>query len=242
MGGTPQRRSFRRFAPRDDSVGSIQIQYRIRKEKELRKSMGSQARKIFLLWILVTTLLLLYRSDAVSAKERKNKVGFLIGQWQPNLIRDEKPVSVFGGTANSSPYLGINYERIIWKNISTHLSLGYWSHLYDNNNQTVSIMPIEFGIEHELIENFPISPYVLYGMEVLFGKTAEGNRLKKIGFDHFSHTALGVFLITGIRLAPLSNVEMVLNFGYIYARFSENMDTIEDYSGLRATVGINYLF
>ena len=201
-------------------------------------------KKIILKIIPILILVFSFISGDLHAQDKKNKIGIIIGQWQPNLLKDEKPASVFQGTANSSPYLAINYDRSIWKEIGFHFSIGAWTHLFEEPEETSTLVitPIEVGIEHELISNSIISPYVLYGTGILLGKEIKGDKLKSLNLGSFSNTGFGFFLLTGIRFAPLKYMDFDLNFGYSYAKFPDTIGSLEDYSGVRATFGINYIF
>lgn len=182
--------------------------------------------------------------DYSEAGGSKNKIGITVGHWQPNLLINEKPASVFSGTANSLPYFSINYNRAVGRNVNVHLSAGYWAHRY-NSSESKSILiisPLEFGLEHELVENFLLTPYVLYGAGFLLGKCETGIRLKEININRFTQTGLDLFLLTGLRIAPVSFFEIDLNIGYLYAKFPKKIGSGKDYSGIRATIGINYPF
>ncbi|HDL19531.1 MAG TPA: hypothetical protein ENH29_10785 [Bacteroidetes bacterium] len=203
------------------------------------------SRKIsVILSVSILALSLFFRPGYSKTNGSKNKIGLTIGHWQPNLLINEKPASVFNGTANSLPYLSINYDRAVWGNVNVHLSVGYWAHRYDSSEPktTLVISPLEFGLEHELVDNFIVTPYVLYGAGLLLGKCETGNRLKEVNINHFTQTGLDLFLQTGLRIAPVSSFEIDLNLGYLYAKFPKKIGSGTDYSGIRATIGINYLF
>lgn len=197
--------------------------------------------KLILNIILIS--IFLFSAD-MQAKSKKNKIGIIVGQWQPNLLKDEKPASVFHGTANSTPYWAINYDRSLWGEIGLHFSIGSWAHLFEEpeKSSTLIITPIEIGIEHNLISNSNISPYVLYGSGILLGKENNGDKLKSLHFGSFANTGFCLFLLTGLRFTPSDFVDFDLNFGYSYAKFPNTVGSLEDYSGVRATLGLNYLF
>ncbi len=199
--------------------------------------------KYFEKQILFLIIILLWPNFSYT-QVKKNKLGIIFGQWQPNLLKSEKPISVFTGTANSSPYFALNYDRVLFGNIGAHFSVGYWNHLFEraDHDETLSILPLEFGIEHQLIDNFVLSPYVLYGAGFLLGRSEKKDKLKNFSLDHFTTTGIGFFLLTGLRFLPLETIELDLNFGYLYARFPIKVGSGEDYSGVRATLGINYVF
>jgi len=182
--------------------------------------------------------------NSSQAQTKNNKLGIIIGQWQPNTLRDDKPASLFKGTASSTPYLAINYDRLVLGGVKAHFSIGYWSHLFEEPGRTytIKINPIEIGIEHELIDDFIISPYVLYGAGLLFGKSQEGDQLKNISLNNFGSIGIDLFLLTGIRITPFQPIDVDINFGYLYAKFPKEFGSTTEFSGVRASVGINYLF
>jgi len=182
--------------------------------------------------------------SAVQAGTRKNKLGLLYGQWQPNLLKSEKSASVFAGTANSTPYMAMNFDHVLYGTVAFHLSLGYWAHLYEESAQknTLVIIPLEMGIEHQLIDNSPISPYVLYGGGMLFGTTLAGDRLNKFRISRLGERGFELFLLTGLRIIPFRFINFDLSFGYLYAKFPRTLGVGDDFSGVRALVGIHYIF
>ncbi len=193
---------------------------------------------------LISLLFLLSFAFEAQAGAKKHKLGLLYGQWQPNMLKSEKSASVFAGTANSTPYLAINFDHDLYGAVAFHLSLGYWAHLYEESAQknTMVIIPLELGIEQQLIDNSPISPYVLYGGGMLFGTTLAGNRLNKFQISRLSERGFELFLLTGLRFTPFRFINLDLSFGYLYAKFPRVLGIGNDYSGVRAVVGMNYVF
>jgi len=169
----------------------------------------------------------------------QNRIGLSYGQWQPNSLETEEPASVFSGTADSTPYLALHADWHVFAEISLHTSAGYWSHLFRKRGgpETITILPFEVGLEHELVAHSPITPYAIYGAGLLLASFHSGNFTKlprkfarpTAGFD--------IFLVTGIRFMPLAPLGGELNFGYVVAVLPKKLG-VGDYSGLRATVGI----
>ncbi len=182
----------------------------------------------------------LFATTCGSATAQKNKVGFFIGQWQPNSLKVEEPASVFSGTADSSPFLSLHGDFHFWAEISLHTSVGYWGHLFRKGDSynTLSIFPIDLGIEHALVSQSALSPYALYGAGLLLVSYSEGRHIRKpfrlkqlsVGFE--------IFLITGIQIKPVQPFGIDINFGYIIANLPSDLGINKDYSGLRATIGL----
>lgn len=176
--------------------------------------------------------------------QTKGTVGIGVGQWQPNQLETETPGSVFAGTADSTPFYSLYFSRYLFGDISLRITLGYWAHLFDRdeNPRTVHITPIEFGLEQNLIKDSSISPYVVYGGSALLVNTEQGDHLKS--FSAFKTEKIGfeIYLIAGIQGALSSHIGADLNFGYVVANLPESLGVGKDYSGARVSFGMFYKY
>jgi|GEM_PF-1888946 hypothetical protein len=179
------------------------------------------------------------------------RIGLYMGQWQPNTLQTEPTSSVFAGTADSSPYLALHWDFPFYQSVSIHASFGRWAHVFRQKphrgntllkDATLIIIPLEFGVEHDLIEDFPLSPYVLYGGGILLADKVPGDRVTSFRLVEKPSVGFDLFLITGFQFTVAGPVGLDVNFGYIIAALPENLGVGKDYSGIRALLGlyINY--
>ena len=178
------------------------------------------------------------------AKTTKSTLGISIGQWQPNQINTESPSSVFSGTADSTPFYSLYLSRHIFGDIEVHILIGYWAHFFDRDIDpfTLRILPIQIGVKQTLIDDSSISPYVIYGGGLLFANTIKGEQIQKSGPGKLTKTGFEIFLLTGIQLDLIGPIGLNLNFGYVVANMPESLGVGVNYSGLRATIGVNYSY
>ena len=194
-------------------------------------------------WMLKALLLLLVVLGISGAAGAQNRAGIGLGQWQPNSLAEERPASVFSGTADSSPFIQLQADLKLFPDVALHVSLGHWAHRFHKSDEpsTITMLPIEIGLKHILVSQTAINPYAVYGAGLLLA--SYGRSLHKSSLPNLSNFSTGfdIFLTTGIQVTPFQPLGLDLNFGYIVAVLPKKLG-VGDYSGLRATVGLFFIF
>ncbi len=193
--------------------------------------------------IVLSILLFHFSLNAIaSAEENKffNKIslGAEMGTWRPNnLVKSATPITL--SFKDEHFYFGFFLLTPIRSNLFARLSTGYYRYS-DDQNRSITLVPILLDIKYLLISGSPISPFVSYGFGTCIGRDDDA-MLSSLDAGK-NELGFSINFGTGFDLLLFKNLSAGIEFRYHYLKFSRVFIFTNDYSGPKINLSLFYLF
>ena len=152
-----------------------------------------------------------------------------VGNWQPHSLNDEPRFNTFGA-AGATPSLRLGLTLPVGHGSGIELAARYWAlRDLDPTDQvhSLTLIPVSLNLKHWLIPDCFLSAYVIYGASIYHGTENETAPLKLTT----SGKGWGVNLGAGIDLQLSRHFGAGFSVTYYYARFTEPIGGVDDFSG-----------
>lgn len=175
------------------------------------------------------------------AAAQKAEIGIYAGQWQPHATEHQKTVSLFSGSAHTTPYFSFSISESMTKTFFLKQTIGYWRQkkVSAKGIDSVTLIPVTLAVKHRLVPDAFFMPCVTYGAGLVFGIPHSDAEFPEtlsnvMGFD--------IFVGTGFDIALLKSLGFHVNFSYHYVKFPSPVGDTDDFTGPRGIFGFFFRF
>lgn len=183
------------------------------------------------------------RADSEQNQFKKPGIGFEIGSWKPNQLKNESSVSPFG-VSGSSPFFRLSFTSPEIEDWTFRFSGGYWSQTEIEdvpNVGSISILLFMLDLKQRVVPQARITPFVSYGISFFVGNESRSPKKRYPDSDN-PEVGYGANVGAGFDILLVKHWALTIEFCYHYVRFNRDIGRTDDYSGPKISAGFIYLF